>query len=133
MGTANKIGMTPYECAETVQTRKLFPEYKKRLFMSKYQRHIIGNQVIKNGRSDHVQKLLLKVKSQKVKNITTQSTTDAEPKHQKKKQGKIPSSIANYETKLQNVLLDLKAKNSFNLGPDTVSYIFVVNGFLVNL
>ena len=58
----NQFGVSAYECAERVDTRKLFPEYKKAIFMSKYQRHIIGNQVIKNGRADHVKVMLIKVK-----------------------------------------------------------------------
>ena len=51
--------MTPYDCAETIEMRNLFPKkYQLKDSKSKYKRNIFRNEIIKNGRSDHVYKLI---------------------------------------------------------------------------
>ena len=52
--------MTPYDCAETIEMRNIFPKKYQQINSKnkQYKRNIVRNEVIKNGRSDHVYKLI---------------------------------------------------------------------------
>ena len=54
--------MVAQECAESIEIRDLFPKYIESE-QNEYKRNILNSEIIvKNGRADHVQKLIAKVK-----------------------------------------------------------------------